>query len=408
MELLTGVSDSPVAEPTFRLPFSTFSPCCTSSLPYMFRFKQCLAEYYNTPWDAPTPFGSSTPYQPYSPQHLHHHHHTHQPSIFLAPSSAAPTPSSPKKRSLFNALKYASAFPVIFFSALQNQHGNVYHHPSLHDTIHARALHEGGLASYFKPSTLFNIWILAVFVNSCYSFWWDITNDWGLHLLLPSRFKKVVNINTGGSSSSSSAGNPTVLRRTLLFPTPIIYYVCIALDLILRLTWSLKLSSHLHAVHELEIGHFTLEALEVIRRWVWVYLRIEWEAVRKGSDPLEERLAMMSMSTARHPPNPSGPSSVMSSPNASSAALSYDPSSTSKPFLSTTSQIGAQPQVHSLPNNTSSTLDRRISSGHRKGLSSSSPYDLHDMDGDVVVDVPVPKITIGHHGPSSSLRRDKG
>ena len=25
-----------------------------------------------------------------------------------------------------------------------------------------------------------------------------------------------------------------------------------------------------------------MEALEVVRRWMWVYLRIEWEAVRKG------------------------------------------------------------------------------------------------------------------------------
>jgi len=26
-----------------------------------------------------------------------------------------------------------------------------------------------------------------------------------------------------------------------------------------------------------------MEALEVVRRWMWVYLRLEWEAVRKGA-----------------------------------------------------------------------------------------------------------------------------
>jgi hypothetical protein len=52
--------------------------------------------------------------------------------------------------------------------------------------------------------------------------------------------------------------------------------------LLLRFTWSLKLSSHLHVVHELEQGTFFLEALEVLRRWIWVFVRIEWEGVRSG------------------------------------------------------------------------------------------------------------------------------
>ena len=33
---------------------------------------------------------------------------------------------------------------------------------------------------------------------------------------------------------------------------------------------------------DLESGVFVMELLEVLRRWGWVYLRIEWEAVRKG------------------------------------------------------------------------------------------------------------------------------
>lgn len=42
-------------------------------------------------------------------------------------------------------------------------------------------------------------------------------------------------------------------------------------------------------MHEMESGIFLMEALEVIRRWMWVYLRIEWEAVRKGGGGLVER-----------------------------------------------------------------------------------------------------------------------
>lgn len=76
------------------------------------------------------------------------------------------------------------------------------------------------------------------------------------------------------------------LRPILLLPDPTIYYLAIAIDLILRFTWSLKLSSHLHSIHEMESGIFVMEALEVVRRWMWVFLRVEWEAVRKGGGGL--------------------------------------------------------------------------------------------------------------------------
>lgn len=85
--------------------------------------------------------------------------------------------------------------------------------------------------------------------------------------------------------STSSSPNLTFpfLRPILLLPDPWVYYLAIALDLLLRLTWSLKLSSHLHSAQEVESGVFAVEALEVVRRWMWVFLRVEWEAVRKGA-----------------------------------------------------------------------------------------------------------------------------
>lgn len=180
--------------------------------------------------------------------------------------------------------------------------------------------------------------MLAVLINSLYSFWWDITNDWGLSLLVPSGWRSSTSLQSSyqliprhpPSSSSlsnsrstastepslhtrsrstlsptpppsnslhpprpsrhtrafSTAQSPNTsypfLRPILLLPDPTIYYLAIALDLLLRFTWSLKLSPHLHEIGELEEGVFGMELLEVLRRWGWVYLRIEWEAVRKG------------------------------------------------------------------------------------------------------------------------------
>ncbi|GAA6052303.1 hypothetical protein JCM3770_007240 [Rhodotorula araucariae] len=314
------------------------------SLPYLFRFRQCLSEVY---------------------------------------TRSTPTP----KRSLLNALKYATAFPVVILSAMQTVIGDPFDGDE--------EPHEAG-ERWIGRTALFNLWLAAVLVNSMYSFWWDVTNDWGLSLLtrsgwssspsvsyafihppphshhsgggaslrdLPpasrvtssthapahSRARSLLTLqpytaagsgslavpgagasshddaaaltsttfppapsrphtptpsspkpsslspaSTGGgarglghSRAFSTAAAPNLsypfLRPILLLPDPALYYLAIALDLLLRLTWSLKLSSHLHSAQEVESGVFAVELLEVVRRWMWVYLRIEWEAVRKGA-----------------------------------------------------------------------------------------------------------------------------
>ncbi|KAM0793040.1 hypothetical protein ACM66B_000529 [Microbotryomycetes sp. NB124-2] len=286
-----------------------------TSLPYLFRFRQCLAEVF---------------------------------------TGSTPTP----RRSLANALKYATAFPVIFFSAMQTVIGDPFDDDE-------EAFEDN---RWIGRSTLFYLWVLSVLVNSLYSFWWDITNDWGLSLLTPGGWSSSPTISysfihsptpdsrpsaatprgsaaahshnrtrsghlaahslnaslsvptmeppppsrphsptllTSGVStpskgahghrirhsrafSTAAAPNLTYpfLRPILLLPDPVVYYLAIAIDLVLRFTWSLKLSSHLHSIHEVEAGVFLMEGLEVLRRWMWVYLRIEWEAVRKGGGGL--------------------------------------------------------------------------------------------------------------------------
>lgn len=157
-------------------------------------------------------------------------------------------------------------------------------------------------------------------INSCYSFWWDVTHDWGFELLqaaqasprqpprpliLPSLQAR----NSSGegrpsslhrrSSSSphpespyplhtshSSQAYPWGLRPVLLFPLPL-YPMAIFLNLLLRFTWSIKLSAHLHMSGALLF--FWLEVAELLRRWVWVFFRVEWECVRKMNDRDWER-----------------------------------------------------------------------------------------------------------------------
>jgi hypothetical protein len=42
----------------------------------------------------------------------------------------------------------------------------------------------------------------------------------------------------------------------------------------------MKLSSHLHSKADGTIAIFYLEIAEILRRWMWVFVRIEWEVVR--------------------------------------------------------------------------------------------------------------------------------
>lgn len=108
-----------------------------------------------------------------------------------------------------------------------------------------------------------------VVINSMYSFWWDVSVDWNL-------------VNVTNSPTSHSASSTTVVRfrKHHHFSDTSIYYVAMAIDFLLRTTWSLKLSSHLY-IQRLQGSIFMMELLEVIRRWVWVIFRMENEWMKR-------------------------------------------------------------------------------------------------------------------------------
>ena len=105
-------------------------------------------------------------------------------------------------------------------------------------------------------------------INSFYSFYWDVAKDWDLTLL---------------SSARNDMQHPYGLRRVRVFEMPKLYYIVIAIDLVLRCTWSLKLSVHLEHFNDFEGSIFLLELAEILRRWMWVFFRVETEWVRARS-----------------------------------------------------------------------------------------------------------------------------
>lgn len=275
--MFSGISHGRVA-PHGVTKFIVLGMVC---LPYIIRFRQCMVEFYHSGWTSMRPFA--------------------------------------------NALKYASAFPVIFLSAAQKT--------VVHDVAASKGMtvDELGLSGerWFGEHRLFRLWLLSVAINSIFSFYWDVEKDWGLSLLeldtwFPSRSSRdggyITPTGYGRSASLSGSalwarlsslgqrdnshqrspvptpaydlGPPSPpssrkiggahwgLRPILLLPDAGVYYLFTVLDLVLRFTWSLELSSHLHIISDIESGVFLMEALELVRRWMWVFIRVEWEVVR--------------------------------------------------------------------------------------------------------------------------------
>ena len=119
--------------------------------------------------------------------------------------------------------------------------------------------------------------LLAALINSLYSYWWDLTNDWGFDLL---RSKP--------AAGENLQPHPFGLRARLLYPLPYYPFVVFA-NLVLRLTWSVKLSPHLHSHSEGSGVIFWTEVAELVRRWMWVFLRVEWEIVKGEREALGAR-----------------------------------------------------------------------------------------------------------------------
>ncbi|XP_027773970.1 SPX and EXS domain-containing protein 5-like isoform X3 [Solanum pennellii] len=138
------------------------------------------------------------------------------------------------KTSLFNALKYSTAVPVIFVSALQ------YH------------VFPDKWVNLYRP-----LWLVSAVVNCLYSFYWDLTRDWDL-----SCFTVVFKFN-----------KPHILSHCL-YGRKWVYFWVIGSNLILRCTWTYKLSAHLRHNY---LTVFTITALEMFRRFQWVFFRVENE-----------------------------------------------------------------------------------------------------------------------------------
>jgi hypothetical protein len=111
------------------------------------------------------------------------------------------------------------------------------------------------LYKYFEGSWIY-LWIACAILSTIYSFSWDIIKDWGL-----------IDLDLDFS-----------LRRKLVYKKRWRYYLVIAINLLLRLTWTLTISpSVVFAMIRPELFTMLLGIGEVYRRTQWNIVRMEWE-----------------------------------------------------------------------------------------------------------------------------------
>ncbi|WEW60062.1 protein-ER retention protein [Emydomyces testavorans] len=180
---------------------------------------------------------------------------------------------------LANALKYATAFPVIILTALQRSYN-----PS---------------RLRMSEASLHNLWILSSLIQSFFTFYWDVSKDWDLSLFsdLSRQFRRLPYRQYTNSSSalhedSLDPDRPFGLRYHRFFHANQIYYAAILIDFILRFTWVSRLSVRLNWINDLESGVFVLMFLEVARRWMWIFLRVETEWVRSTRGPAPDDILL--------------------------------------------------------------------------------------------------------------------
>eukprot|EP00850_Spirogloea_muscicola_P019506 SM000192S04901 [mRNA] locus=s192:62820:67277:- [translate_table: standard] len=158
-----------------------------------------------------------------------------------------------EKNCIYNALKYLSAFPVIFLSALK------YRVPLPH------------WQSIYKP-----LWLTCSILNSCFAYYWDISRDWDLGLF------------NGGCN-----GKNPLLRNNLYYGRKWVYYWAMSSNLLLRASWTYKLAAHLRP-NTLTV--FIVSAVEMLRRFQWIFFRVEneWNKMTMRSAASQQSLRDLS------------------------------------------------------------------------------------------------------------------
>jgi hypothetical protein len=113
------------------------------------------------------------------------------------------------------------------------------------------------LLLFQEYNVFFYLWIFSCVISSLYAYTWDIKMDWGL--------------------MDSNPEENTLLREEIVYSSKNYYYFGILEDFILRFGWTVSVSLTHLGYNQGELLTTILAILEVFRRFVWNFFRLENE-----------------------------------------------------------------------------------------------------------------------------------
>lgn len=179
-----------------------------------------------------------------------------------------------QKQHLFNFLKYFSGLVPILINLLIKLRLLKLNPENSQDISQTQLLE--------SLKWLNTCWYFASIVNSTYSFIWDVRMDWGFQLFEPI-FK------------SETTFIPLRPWNQLVYKNMIGYHSIIMTDFVLRFLWVFKifiikdqqnltvfnhLGQFLFGNDVYSFGYTIVEILEIFRRWLWCFLKLESDWVK--------------------------------------------------------------------------------------------------------------------------------
>ncbi|KAF8014362.1 hypothetical protein BT93_H0256 [Corymbia citriodora subsp. variegata] len=183
--------------------------------------------------------------------------------FFLARSFKTHQYETCKSGRIFNELKYVISFLPYYWRAMQCarryfDEGKTEHLANMGKYVSAMVAAGARLTYERQPDS--HLWLGIVLVTSVvatmYQLYWDFVRDWGF--------------------LNPKSRNPW-LRDELVLKRKSIYYISIALNVVLRVAWVETVVGFRPGMVELRLLEFFLASLEVIRRGHWNFYRLENE-----------------------------------------------------------------------------------------------------------------------------------
>lgn len=162
---------------------------------------------------------------------------------------------------LVNAGKYSTTFLMVIFATLRSFNARYYEN------------------TFDNPYT--TLWLLSGILSSCYAYTWDIKMDWGLFdsNAGENRFlrEEVVYSSTVSILSIFFSIHSDIRLIPYIYHSQAFYYFAIIEDLVLRFAWMVAFALTESKYITGDLATSILAPLEVFRRFVWNFFRLENE-----------------------------------------------------------------------------------------------------------------------------------